>query len=128
MTQKHKPKYVLIARGIGITPFRSMVKQMIDTGKTPPAVLFYIVQSGDEILFHEVFDVAEQKGHLKIVYLVGEPLDETHLQTHLEDLTQPIYYLSGPQTMVEEYREKLNSLGIELEKIKTDLFTGYESE
>ena len=127
MTQKQQPEFVLIARGIGITPFRSMVKAMIDTGKFRPAVLFYIVQSGDEILFHDIFDQAEQKGHLKIVYIVGEQMDESHLQTHVENIIKPHYYLSGPQGMVEEYREMLNSLGIDYENIKTDLFTGYDS-
>ncbi len=61
-----------IAGGIGITPFRSMVKYLIDTGEKRDIVLFYSNYAEDEIVFRDVFEQATQIFGLRVVYTLTD--------------------------------------------------------
>ncbi len=67
-------KLVFIAGGIGITPFRSMVKYITDTARQGDerrdAVLFYSNRSTDEIAYADVFDEAAEKTGMKTIYAI----------------------------------------------------------
>jgi NAD(P)H-flavin reductase len=100
---------------------------MVDTNRSVDATLFYIAKSQDEFLFKDLFEKAKKTFGLETIYIVsnnGEAFDEMLIKTHVKDIAQPIYYISGPQEMVETNREMLQKMGAT--KIKTDLFTGYE--
>jgi ferredoxin-NADP reductase len=49
-------KLVFIAGGIGITPFRSMVKYLKDINEMRDIILFYCNKTEDEIVYKEIFD------------------------------------------------------------------------
>jgi ferredoxin-NADP reductase len=127
MSNDQQKKYVFIAKGIGITPFRSMIQYMIDANRTESITLFYIAKNQQEFIFKELLEHARQHLGLQIIYLNaenGETLSETVVNTNIANISEPIYYISGPQEMVETYRQMLHDLGAE--QIKTDLFTGYD--
>ena len=52
---------VIIAGGIGITPFRSMIKYCIDTNEKRDIVLLYSNKTITDIVYEEVFDEAQTK-------------------------------------------------------------------
>lgn len=119
-------KYVFIAGGIGITPFRSMIRELILQKQQEAIVLFYSTAAPEDVLFQEVLSQAEEMIGLQVIYLHKERVTALLLQKILQDISEPIYYLSGPQAMVLAYQEMLLSLKIPGDHIKTDLFTGYD--
>ena len=57
-------KLAFIAGGIGVTPFRSMVQDLINRREQRPVVVLYGNDKVDEIAYAEVFDRAERElGH-----------------------------------------------------------------
>lgn len=119
-------KYVFIAGGIGITPFRSMVVDLLHGKEKRDIVLFYKVHNDDEILFRDIFRRAEKIG-LQTVYVVNKRLQANEIKRQTSDWSSRVYYISGPQGFVAEERDMLEQMGIAQEHIKTDLFTGYEA-
>jgi ferredoxin-NADP reductase len=47
------------------------------------------------------------------------------LAKFITDFNLPIYYISGPRTMVVAMRKILNDSGVKDDKIRTEEFTGY---
>lgn len=43
----------------------------------------------------------------------------------MDDLTKPIFYISGPEPMVESFEKMLGKLGVPDPHIKRDYFPGY---
>lgn len=129
-------KFVFIAGGIGVTPFRSIIKNMIDTQSKRDAVLFYSAADTKEFVYKDIFKDAENFG-LKTVYVfggkevpkdwVGESgyLNETMIKKYAPDFEERIFYLSGPVAMVNNYKNLLRSLGVPHTAIVTDYFPGF---
>lgn len=149
-------KLVFIAGGIGITPFRSMIKFLIDTenfennfknevlknensGRAKSAkfdiVLIYSASTENDFAYTEIFEEAGAKIGLRTVYLPTKPneswqglsgrLDEKMITEIVPDFAERFFMLSGPNTMVENYKKLLRQMGIKKRKIKTDYFPGF---
>lgn len=131
-------KLAFIAGGIGITPFRSMIKYLVDTGEMRDIVLFYVNKTADEIAYRDVFDAAEESLGIRTVYsLTSTHLIPTHwcgergridhemIQSHVPDYRERLFYLSGPQTMVNAYEKTLRGIGVPESQIKKDFFPGF---
>lgn len=116
-------KLAFIAGGIGITPFRSMVKYLVDRNETRPITLFYQAKSEDEFVYRDVFTAAE-KIHIHTLYSVMR-LSPGLITRELPDYLERVFYLSGPQTMVNSYKQLLLDLHIPRYRIKTDYFPGF---
>ena len=54
-------KLIFIAGGIGVTPFRSMIKYLIDNNEKRDIVIFYSNKSFADIAYKEIFDEAAKK-------------------------------------------------------------------
>lgn len=120
-------KIAFIAGGIGITPFRSMVKYLVDKKEHRDIVLFYTVKTEAEIAYKNIF---EEKGNLnlKVFYVSTDSmgfLNEEKVREQVKDYKERVWYLSGPNSMVSSYKKILLSLGISYKKIKTDYFPGF---
>lgn len=130
-------KLVLIAGGIGITPFRSMLKYLIDTNQSRTITLFYANKTRDEIAYKDVFDEAQSKLGIQTIYTLTDleavprdwpgahgRIDAQMIQTHVPDYTERIFYLSGPHAMVTAYADVLSGMGVKADHIKKDFFPG----
>jgi glycine betaine catabolism B len=130
-------KIVGIAGGIGITPFRSQVQHMLDTNQKRDFVLFYAAPDPAQFVYEEVFAQAEKLG-VKIVYVLSGAkeipaswqgktgfITKEMIQQEVSDYQNRMYYLSGPNVMVENYVKLLRSMGVSRSRIKTDYFPGY---
>ncbi len=135
-----KRPLVFIAGGIGITPFRSIIKSLIDQKHSRNIMLIYSVRSPEEIAFKEIFDKAKNDGWLKVIYAVGDksvlvPLfqekagvvDEKMIKENVEDLNKSLFYVSGPPPMVNSIGHFLTNLGVPSLNIKRDFFPGYDN-
>lgn len=130
-------KLVFIAGGIGVTPFRSMVKYLLDRGEKRDVVVIYCVKTPDEIAYRDVFDQAERDLGIKTVYVVGDPQGEKFLHCRTGRLTDELicvdvpdfldrtFYVSGPHSMVTNFQKMLKGLGVRPGQIKTDFFPGF---
>jgi glycine betaine catabolism B len=128
-------KLVFIAGGIGVTPFRSMVKYLTDTKTTRDIVVLYAVTHAEELAYHDEFTKAQLHG-IRYVPIVTEPANEApgvinaKLSSELiarlvPDYQQRTFYVSGPNRMVDGIKGYLRSLRIAPTRIKTDHFSGY---
>src|SRR5579872_7212106 len=65
-------KLVFIAGGIGITPFRSMLKYLLDSQQRRDIVLFYANKTADEIVYKDVLNAAHTKLGVKTFYTLTD--------------------------------------------------------
>jgi ferredoxin-NADP reductase/Na+-translocating ferredoxin:NAD+ oxidoreductase RnfD subunit len=118
-------KYVFIAGGIGITPFRSIIKFLTDTNQKKSITLFYTVSTPQEIVYKDIFEKAKEKIGLKVIYKVGRIDNIKLIEEEVADFKERKFYISGPNAMVKAYKEMLLESGIKRKNIVTDYFPGY---
>jgi ferredoxin-NADP reductase len=109
---------------VGITPFRSMAKYMIDTKEKRDVALIYSANSDSEFAFRKLFSQAGEFG-LKSFYISGEHVDQDRLKSLLPDFAQRRFYISGPYGFVNVIEESLLKMGVGPSDIATDYFPGY---
>lgn len=135
MPKDRTQKLAFVAGGIGITPFRSMVKYLIDTNERRDIVLYYLANSANDFAYHELFQEAHEKVGIQTIYIasstdttwqgrVGRLTPEVIYET-LPDFTERHFYLSGPNGMVESYKKMLNDMNVPRKQITTDYFPGF---
>jgi ferredoxin-NADP reductase len=117
---------VLIAGGIGVTPFRSMLIERAAKGKHLNATLLYFNRT-DDIAFRKEFDsLAARHPEFSFVPIIGESItSEAILKRTTGSKTAAKFYLSGPEPMVEKIGNELKKEAIEL---KQDWFPGYDEK
>ena len=121
--------YVFLAGGIGITPFRSMIKYAIDKNLNIPMYLIYSNSDYDFIFKRELDDWVKANKNIKITYFNTSQsghLDKEKLSTLVVDKIQnSTFCVVGPNPFVDTIEEILLSLLIPEDSIKTEKFTGY---
>ena len=126
MPEDTEKKLVFIAGGIGVTPFRSMTKYLLDRGEKRDITLIYSVKEEVEIAYRDIFDEAEKKIGLKTLYMVGNFLTEDIVREQIPHYNDGhCFYLSGPNAMVENYKKLFLRMGVKRADIKTDYFPGF---
>lgn len=120
-----RKKLVFLAGGIGITPFRSMVKYLLDRRERRDVFLFYAAKSDDEVAYRDVFSEAQVEIGLKMRYVIGSRLDAELLKQEVPDYSDRIFYISGPIAMVNGFKKMLLSMGVSRLNIVTDYFPGF---
>ncbi|MBX4187103.1 MAG: RnfABCDGE type electron transport complex subunit D [Candidatus Doudnabacteria bacterium] len=121
-------KLIFIAGGIGITPFRSMIKYLIDQNEKRDIVLFYSNKNETEVVYKEILDEAGSKLGVKIVYVLTDKvgyLNAEMIKAQAPDFNQRIFMISGPRSMVVAFEDLLKSLGVAKHHIKVDFFPGF---
>lgn len=119
---------VFIAGGIGIAPFRSMIKEAIDTNSKVNIVLIYLNHTVDFPFKKELYAWQETYPYLNVHYVVtGQEgrLTKEKLQQIIPDIADWMNYVAGPPGMVTSVENILKGIGVQKEDIKTDSFTGY---
>jgi ferredoxin-NADP reductase len=113
-------KVLLIAGGIGITPFRAQLEWLLKTGQSRDGVLLYSVTSEADVVFE---DVLTAKEHGVATRVVTTPLDVESLKRLVPDIAEREVYVSGPPGMVDALTAAAKQLGAK--KIHHDHFNGY---
>ena len=131
-------KLVFLAGGIGITPFRSMIKHLVETGEKRFVTLMYSNKTKADIAYQDVFDEAEEKLGIKTVYTLTDaqavpadwqgyrgPIDSYVITKEVPDYRSRMFYVSGPHGFVSGMEDLLRRMGIPENQIKTDFFPGF---
>ena len=128
---------VMLAGGIGITPFRSIILQASRELLSQPLFLFYSNRRPvDGPFLTELADLEKINPQYSFIGTVTDFEDRTWqgergyltkemLAKYIHDLTTPVYYIAGPEMMVAAMQKMLNEAGVNPERIRTEEFVGY---
>ena len=126
---------VLVAGGIGITPFRAMIDELIERGEKRQTTLFYTVRHQNLAVYTDIISQAISIVGLRLVLVVAEPtsgwtgesgrLSVETMKKYVGNLKSSKVYISGPNAMVEDFRRELQLYGVNPFNIVTDYFSGY---
>ncbi len=138
LPENPQQKCVFIAGGIGVTPFRSMLKHLLDKNEPRPIILFYANKEAKEIAYSDVFSQAETQLGIKVVYTLTDletvpkdwkgkvgRINDAMIKEEVPDFAERFFYLSGPHAMVEAYESVLLGMGVQRQRIKKDYFPGF---
>lgn len=131
-------KLVFIAGGIGVTPFRSMLKYLIDTNERRDIVLFYLNKVAGEVAYADVLEEAKNKLGVRVVLVLTDPgategnpwaecgpCDAAMIEKYVPDFKDRTYYISGPHGMVNVFEQTLKKMGVQAKRIIVDFFPGF---
>lgn len=125
--KQHKPS-VLIAGGVGIAPFRSMIKELYDTRSKDTVMLIYLHKTADFLFLEELREWESVLPNLSVSYLTTETLNKKkRSQAILSAIrsNESPFYIAGPEAMVEYTEHLLLDSGVDISNIKIDSFGGY---
>jgi ferredoxin-NADP reductase len=137
MPKDKNEKLVFIAGGIGVTPFRSMIKYLLDRSEMRDIVLFYAAKTPAELAYADIFEEARRKINLKPIYVVEQEgtskvsldhvgrIDAELIKREVPDYKERIFYISGPRSLITVFEKVLGSMGVSGQRIKTDFFPGF---
>jgi ferredoxin-NADP reductase len=130
---------IILAGGIGITPFRSMLCQATNASTGHRLFLFYSNRRPEDAAFLvELQDLARQHSHLTFVATMtnleklggswnGERgyINKEMLVRFVGNLAESVYYTAGPPAMVAAMKDMLSEAGVEEDDINSENFSGY---
>lgn len=116
---------VLVAAGIGVTPYRAFFADRVANSRPIPAHLLYFGRDNDFAFEAEFDKIAAEHSELTIEYIVGEQVSAENIIARAPESSEEVVYLSGPETMVDAVGEDLTSHNVE---VRQDWFPGYTDE
>lgn len=139
LNEQEKGPHILLAGGIGITPFRSMIKFVHDKKLDVSIILFASFSTSDDLIFNEEFEeIIKSNNSIKIVETVTKPEESTTawkgqtgrinkelIKKYVADIPSSIFYLCGPPEMVISLSDIVKDMGVKEDKIRKEQFTGY---
>jgi ferredoxin-NADP reductase/Na+-translocating ferredoxin:NAD+ oxidoreductase RnfD subunit len=130
-------KLVFIAGGVGVTPYRSMLKYLLDTGERRDIVVFFATRTAADIVYQDVLTEAQRRLGIKTIYTLTDTaaipnnwpggkgrISEQMIVEAAPDYCERTFYISGPPAMVNATERVLKNLGIGRSQIKRDDFPG----
>jgi ferredoxin-NADP reductase len=128
---------VFFAGGIGITPFRSIIKDATERGLSHRLTLFYSNRTPDSTAFlPDLEQWAQRNPKLTLVPTITDDID-IHTWKYQKGMIDAaflkgrlpagdaIHYIAGPAVFVNAMRQALEGLGADPDNIRTEEFPGY---
>lgn len=132
LTGEETGPQVFVAGGIGITPFRTMIKYAHDKGLKIPLYLIYSNSDSDFVFGTELKEIDSADESIKVEFYdssVSGHLDETKIPDILKkwqlDIANCTFWVCGPPAMIDAMEQVLEKLNIVSDHIKSEKFTGY---
>ncbi len=129
---------IFLAGGIGITPFRSIIKDAVERKLPRKMVLFYSNRNAESAAFlSELERWAAAWPQFRLVATIDEAdraqswphrtgrIDAETLRRELADSTNAIFYAAGPDGFVKAMRSVLGEFGADPDDIRAEEFPGY---
>lgn len=130
---------VLVAGGIGITPFRSMLRQAAHERAERPLRLIYSNRRPEDAPFlAELLELEKRLvGFRMLATMTGMEkslrpwsgerglVNEETVRRFVADATAPVYYVAGPPAMVEAMTGILTRTGVREFDVRSEGFYGY---
>jgi ferredoxin-NADP reductase len=130
---------VILAGGIGITPFRSILIDATRRRLPHRIIVFYSNRRPEDAAFlDELVSLQKENPAYTLIASMTEMtksrrswngetglIDSALLSRHLKGAVSPIYYIAGPPAMVKGLHEVLNGIGADDDDIRSEEFIGY---
>lgn len=110
---------ILVACGIGITPFRSMMREESHNNSKRDITLVHV--SDNKYLFERELSELPFSQHR-----IRRDEIQSYIETLYKKKEDAIFYVSGPPGFVDAIKEDLLKIGIKEENIKQDWFDNYD--
>ncbi|MBI2026019.1 MAG: FAD-dependent oxidoreductase [Candidatus Levybacteria bacterium] len=121
-----KKHHVFIAGGIGITPFIAIIRQK-DYEKKPINVnLLYANKTKRTAFKKDLDEIASRHKEFKLSYIFSPKKIEKNVLSKFFKNKKIIFFVSGPDPMVDNITKILLEEGVLEENIKQDYFSGYK--
>lgn len=131
--------HVLLAGGIGLTPFLSMLSYIDETKLRLPVVFIASFSKPEEVMFQKTLEELSQRNpSVRIIFSVSHPeesqlpwqgekgrISEELIKKYVSDIHGSIFYLVGPPAMVSAMSAIVTTLGVAKERILQENFIGY---
>lgn len=126
---------IFLGGGIGITPFRDMIKYATDKKLQIKLTLLYSNRIPTEICYKNEWDLwQKQNPNLKVVNTITDDLswqgrkgriNEQMIKEFCSDLNNTLFYICGPPAMVEGLSQLLKTMNVPQQNVKIEKFVGY---
>lgn len=130
---------VMLAGGIGITPFRGMIVRAARELLPHRIYLIYSNRRTEDAPFlQELQELQTKNPNYKLTATITEPaaskapwsgetgfIDAAMLGRAIDGAPSPIYYSAGPPEMVKAMQSMLHEYGVDEDDIRVEEFSGY---
>lgn len=126
-------KIGMVAGGVGVTPFRSMITYITDMKYPSDVVLYYGANTWAEVAYMPEFAQASELMPLRLILVLAKEtkldceegyVNAAMIMRQSPDYKERVWYVSGPPGMVAGATSMLRSLGIPSRHIMQDFFPG----
>ena len=129
----HKKTSVCIAGGSGITPFMSMIREIVECGLDRMVYLFYGSRTSEDVIFgDEITRLADKFENIRFIPVIEKPaagfggacgfITRDVLREVLEDIEDKSFFICGPQGLYDFCLPQVEELGVPRRKIKQEMY------
>jgi ferredoxin-NADP reductase len=129
----HDKTMVCLAGGSGITPFMSMIREVVECGLDRTIYLFYGSKNLDDVIFHEQLSAfSERFENIHYLPVIEAPstgydglsglITGQRIKKTLADLSGKTFYLCGPAGMYDFCMPELEGLGIPSRRVRKEVY------
>lgn len=123
---------VAIAGGSGVTAYRSIAKDMADTGRPKKLSILYGSRNQEDIIFYDELNklAAESNGAIEVFHILSEPkegwtgetgfISADMIKKLIPDWESVSYFVSGPQAMYQFLDGEFEKMNIRRKYIRKE--------
>lgn len=136
---KNRRHFFLIAGGSGITPIMGILKSALVNEPNSIITLIYCSRNEEQVIFKNQLSLLEKANpdRLKVIHNLSQPseswmglkgrlspalLKELFAKAEFEPRYEEIYFICGPEGVMNTAKDVLNELGVDKERIHQESF------
>jgi ferredoxin-NADP reductase len=137
-TGQEADSIVLIAGGVGVTPFMSTIRYLTDRSWPGDIFLIYGCHEENDVIFREELEYLQRRYpnlHVTITATQADPstwpyatgrITKELLAQSVPELVSRRVHICGPPSLMDAVKGMLTELGVPAERIQTETFIGKE--
>lgn len=120
INSQQKDNYVMIAGGVGVAPFLSIIRSLETQTISGKLTLIYLNESPEKRCYLDELERIAAEGNLQLVNFIG--LFEEPILPNTIDYTHDIFFICGPQQMIAKVYTILSEKGVAFEHMHFEEF------